>query len=410
MAVSKTLLVFSALFLMLSYPLYSNVPAGIDEPWLQRTYIAGCRLAGWMAVGLEMVTGTPAVHYLRWQAESLFIPEVNERPGLDVKNLVFEGVPVRVYTPDSTSKDPRPCIVYFVGGGWSTFSIDSYDTVLKNLALGTDMIVIAVQYRRSPEHPFPVPFDDCVKATRHVLHHPDSVGVNPSRVAVGGDGSGGNLAAAVALRLSEEDPRHTPALKLQILLQPALQASVFDTPSYRQNAYNSILTRDLMLHSWLLYLGLKPQGDLMTTCIEKKHISSPIRLLHSLYLQESKLPDYTKDNYVERTETPSSGDFDREVAAKVEALVSNPFLAPLVAEDLSKVARAFIVVGEFDVLRDDGLFYAVRLQEANVKCDVVYVMKQGHGFLAPQLINSFLSFAEAEQVWKDTYLFLKRNL
>ena len=93
-----------------------------------------------------------------------------------------------------------------------------------------------------------------------------------------------------------------------------------------------------------------------------------------------------------------------------DSFVSNPYVAPLLADDLSGLPGTMVVVGEFDVLRDDGLLFASRLREMNVTVEVVYVNNQGHGFMAPRVHNSYISFRGATSVWNQVYAFLKEKI
>jgi acetyl esterase len=107
-----------------------------------------------------------------------------------------------------------------------------------------------VDYLLAPEHKFPVPFEDCYAATKWVADHGREIGVDGSRLAVGGDSSGGNLAAAVALKARDAGG---PKLRLQLLIYPALDRNL-DTLSYKQNATGYLLTRETMATNWALYL------------------------------------------------------------------------------------------------------------------------------------------------------------
>ncbi|GFR59575.1 arylacetamide deacetylase [Elysia marginata] len=150
----------------------------------------------------------------------LYTPVITPSDGLQVESIHIEGILVKIYKPENQNSEPgsnlQPCVVYFHGGGWTLFSTDSYDTVTRELSKHTGAAVISVEYRLAPEHPYPIPFDDCLRVSRHILHHGEQYHIDPHRVAVAGDGSGGNLASAVALRLSEEDPEFTPPLRLQV--------------------------------------------------------------------------------------------------------------------------------------------------------------------------------------------------
>lgn len=114
-----------------------------------------------------------------------------------------DRVQVRVYRPFGLI-DTAPGLVFFHGGGWVTGDLESHDGVCRVLSLTARCVVVAVDYRRAPEHPFPIPFHDCRDAFAFVQAHADEFGIDPARVGVAGDSAGGNLAAAVSLRCREE--------------------------------------------------------------------------------------------------------------------------------------------------------------------------------------------------------------
>jgi len=105
---------------------------------------------------------------------------------------------VRVYRP--ASGEPLPGLLWFHGGGWAVGSLDSHDPICRHLALTTPCRVLSVDYRLAPEHPFPAAVDDCWAAVEWAAREANELGIDPARLAVGGDSAGGNLAAVVALR------------------------------------------------------------------------------------------------------------------------------------------------------------------------------------------------------------------
>ncbi|MBM4406544.1 MAG: alpha/beta hydrolase [Chloroflexi bacterium] len=159
-------------------------------------------------------------------------------------------IPFRVYKPLKAGR-PLPVLVTFHGGGWTIGSVNSHDGTARRLALAAECAVVSVDYRLAPEHKFPIPFDDCYAAMVWVAEHSRELGVDGARIAVGGDSSGGNLAAAVALKARDAGG---PKLAFQLLIYPALDRNL-ETASYRQNASGYLLTRETMAVNWALYLG-----------------------------------------------------------------------------------------------------------------------------------------------------------
>jgi acetyl esterase len=123
----------------------------------------------------------------------------------------------RVYTPERARGRLAPGLVWFHGGGFVVGSIESHDGVCRAIASRAGVVVVAVDYRLAPEHQFPAAVDDAIAATRWLLEHAASIGIDPRAVAVGGDSAGGNLSAVVSLTLRREPRR--PAF--QLLVYPA---------------------------------------------------------------------------------------------------------------------------------------------------------------------------------------------
>jgi acetyl esterase len=158
------------------------------------------------------------------------------------------AIPVRVYQP--AGEPPSPLLVYFHGGGWVIGSLDSHDVTCRALANASGCVVVSIGYRLAPEHKFPAPAEDCYAATRYVADHAAEFGGDPSRLAVGGDSAGGNLAAAVTLMVRE---RGGPRVTFQLLIYPVTDFR-FDTPSYSDNATGYLLTTAAMRWFWNHYL------------------------------------------------------------------------------------------------------------------------------------------------------------
>lgn len=171
------------------------------------------------------------------------------------------------------------------------------------------MRVLSVAYRLAPEHPFPLPLDDCWQSLLWATGHAAELGTDPRLLAVGGDSAGGTLAAAVALRARDEGgPALVAPLAAQVLIYPATDLSRTDTPSYRENALGYGLTAEAMRTFIGLYLA-RP-GDAL-----------------------------------------------------------DPLASPLLAPDLSRLPPALVLTAEYDPLRDDGVRYAGAVEAAGVGRD-----------------------------------------
>ena len=159
-----------------------------------------------------------------------------------VEDRRIDGIPVRIYVP-LHHREPAPALVYFHGGGFALGGLDSHDAPCRVLAEDGHCIVISVDYRRSPEHKFPAAVDDAITAFRFVASNASKLGVDPARIAVGGDSAGGNLAAVVALQTRNDAQR--PAF--QLLIYPTTDMTM-SMPSIRQMGRGFFLEHDTMVY------------------------------------------------------------------------------------------------------------------------------------------------------------------
>jgi acetyl esterase len=208
------------------------------------------------AVIAEMdAEGVPPVQELSpEEARAIYAKRCKEQWGaLDemhsVDDIDADGVPIRVYRPVETD-EPSMALVYFHGGGWVTGSIETHDGPARAFAKRAGIVVISVDYRLAPEHPFPAAVDDAWAATSWVSSHAEELKLDPDRIGVGGDSAGGTLAAVVARRGRD----HAVPIALQLLLYPVTNSSA-DTPSYSLYSAGYGLTRDGMEWYWKQYLG-----------------------------------------------------------------------------------------------------------------------------------------------------------
>lgn len=182
------------------------------------------------------------------------LPKLGETlAGVETKSL--GAFRVRVYTPEGPGR--FPALLYLHGGGWVLGDLESHDDVCRSLAKRTPCVVVSVDYRRSPEVKYPVPLDDCEAALRWLLDHAGELRVESSRVAIGGDSAGGNLAAGLAIRLRQKGG---PPIVLQLLIYPVTDRSV-GTDSYREFASGYGLSRANMQWFWDCYLAATAERD-----------------------------------------------------------------------------------------------------------------------------------------------------
>jgi acetyl esterase/lipase len=236
------------------------------------------------------------------------------------------GIPVRIYWPPVEQHDNLPVVVFYHGGGWALGDLDTHDPVAREHAVGAEAIVVSVDYRLAPEHPYPQGIDDSWAALQWVGEHAIELGGDPTRIAVAGDSAGGNISAVMA-QLARDNGG--PALAFQLLWYPSTTGDT-TLPSMLENADGPILDRDVIaaFQQWYLPPGID--------------MSEP-----------AKLP------------------------AK---------LAPANAADLSGLPPAYIATAEFDPLRDDGARYAELLSAAGVPVELDNAPTLMHGFVSFALV------------------------
>jgi len=183
------------------------------------------------------------------------------RRGLDVarEDRRIEGrrgsIPVRIYRPGGSG---LPVLVYYHGGGWVIGSIESHDGLCGQLAIDARCVVVSVDYRMGPEHPFPAAVDDALEAFFWVRDRAQELDGDPARVAVGGDSAGGNLSAVVSQQCAALGE---PGPSLQLLIYPATDLSR-ESPSYATYGEDFYLTRNRMTWFKDLYVPIEERADL----------------------------------------------------------------------------------------------------------------------------------------------------
>lgn len=154
----------------------------------------------------------------------------------EVRDISAAGVPSRLYRP--TAATDTGLLVYYHGGGWVIGGLDSHDNVCRSLAVKSGHAVLAVDYRLAPEHPFPAAAEDALCALRWAYENAAELGIDPDRIAVGGDSAGGNLAAVVAQQ------RPVP-VAFQLLIYPATDMTM-SHGSHDENKLGPVLSREAM--------------------------------------------------------------------------------------------------------------------------------------------------------------------
>ena len=163
------------------------------------------------------------------------------------------SIPARIYTPKELRQAGglAPVLVFLHGGGWVIGDLDSHDVVCRQLAHDGQLIVISIDYRLAPEHKFPAAVDDAIAATQWISDHAKSLGIDASRLTVGGDSAGGNLAAVVAIAARDGNG---PTIAGQLLIYPATEAARRH-PSHSEPDTSILLTHSVTRWFYDNYLG-----------------------------------------------------------------------------------------------------------------------------------------------------------
>jgi acetyl esterase len=256
-------------------------------------------------------------------------------PDLRIENLIIShgdltDIPVRIYWPPVAehSHSDLPVVVFYHGGGFALGDLDTHDPVARAHAVGAEAIVVSVDYRLAPEHPFPAALDDCWAALQWAAEHAAALGGDPNRIAVAGDSAGANLAAVMAHLARDNADKGGPKLAFQLLWYPTVTADL-SLPSFTEHADAPILDRNVI-------------DAFLTWYIPDVDISDPAAL-------------------------PAT-------------------ISPANAADFRGLAPAYIGTAEHDPLRDDGAHYAGLLNAAGVPAELSNEPTLVHGYVSFALL------------------------
>lgn len=234
-------------------------------------------------------------------------------------------IPARTYKPKGAS-GPLPVILFFHGGGWVGFDINTHDPLCRDLSRHTGHMIVSVDYRLAPEHPFPAGVNDCLESLDWLIANVEKLGGDANRILICGDSAGGNLAAVVALQART---RHPGKLKGQILIYPVTDHASTEWPSYTTYGGKEYpLTRKGMDDIWRLYV----KGSKEWRAGQTSHdLATPYRV-----------------------------------------------------KDVSGLPRTLVILANEDLLKDEGLAYAGRLKEVGVNVETKTFPNQKHGFVGTE--------------------------
>ncbi len=251
------------------------------------------------------------------------LPRRAFHPELRVQNRTIDGpagpINIRIYWPPTDHVRP-PVVLFFHGGGFVVGDLDTHDGTCRQHAVGASAVVVSVDYRLAPEHPYPAAIDDAWAATRWVAEHASEINADASRLAVAGDSAGGTISAVIAQRARDNADQGGPNLLFQLLWYPS---TLWDTslPSFTENADAPVLDR---------------------TAVQA---------------------------------------FSRWYAGEIDLSDPPPGMAPGRAENLAGLPAAYIAVAGHDPLRDDGIRYGELLTAAGVPVEVDNAETLVHGYV-----------------------------
>lgn len=267
-------------------------------------------------------------------------------------------IPVRVFHPKEQQRDE--VLLFLHGGGWVTGDIESYTPACATMADLTGCVVVSVDYRLAPEHPFPAGLEDCLRVTRVLLAQPQRVGAtDPDRIVLVGDSAGGNLAAVVSQVLRgntgadstsshNTDIRHVDGER-----SPSRQILLYPVTHWNHDPETSP------------FASVRNHGD------DYRLTNTEVQDYLELYVPD---PERRRD----------------------------PLVAPLMADDLSNQPRTLMITADLDLLRDEGEAYAAALAEAGNTVETIRVEGALHGFISlPRFSRSLRSAYEKINAFLD---------
>jgi acetyl esterase/lipase len=251
------------------------------------------------------------------------LPRRPVHPELRIQDRTIDSpagpVNIRIYWPPTDSDDGKgpPVVLFFHGGGFVVGDLDTHDGTCRQHAVGASAVVVSVDYRLAPEHPYPAAIEDAWAATQWVAAHGDEIGADATWLAVAGDSAGGTISAVIAQRARENG---SPPIVFQLLWYPS---TLWDAslPSFSENASAPVLDRAAVAA------------------------------------------------------------FSRWYAGDLDLSDPPPGMAPGRAENLAGLPSAYIAVAGHDPLRDDGMRYGELLAAAGVPVEVHNAETMVHGYL-----------------------------
>lgn len=262
------------------------------------------------------------------------LPRRPLHPELRVEDRAIQGpagpIAIRIYWPSNDPGDGsaassatpvvKPVVLFCHGGGFVMGDLDTHDGTARQHAVGADAIVVSVDYRLAPEHPYPAAVEDAWAATVWVAEHGAELGADVTRLAVAGDSAGGNISAVLAQVSRDNAGKGGPSIAFQLMWYPST-------------------------------------------------------------LWDASLPSFTENATAPVLDVKAIGAFSRYYAGEIDMSNPPPGMAPGRTQDLTGLAPAYIGVAGYDPLRDDGIRYGELLAAAGVRVEVHNAETMVHGYL-----------------------------
>lgn len=237
-------------------------------------------------------------------------------------------IPLRIYTP--SNEGILPAVVFIHGGGFIAGSVDVVENPCKALAEKAGAVVISVDYRLAPEHPYPAGLTDCFESVTWVYEHAEEIRVNPQQIAISGDSAGGNLSTVCALMDRENG---TEMIKFQALIYPSVNMAGVQTEDF----------------NWSIdQYEIRNHAEIITPLVTALGESS--RGIFQIYLQNN-------------------------------AEITDPHVSPLLSDQLSGMPETLIVTAEFDYLKVECEAYAAKLVRGGVPTKLIQYNGTDHAFM-----------------------------
>ena len=350
-------------------------------PFVSRFAGLTANIGSKLGIGPLLVLNRAILDGFSWIDENLLDFGQGEwKKGIDIKDMVVDGVPVIIFRPDaSTIQSPAPAaVIYFHGGGFALLSpkYKSYMLICIMIAKQTKSVVISVDYRLAPEHVFPAQFDDGFAVVSAVMNEPTKFGVDGNKIALAGDSAGGLLSAAISLEFAKLT--NAPSkIAAQVLIYPWLQSiDVVCLTSYKAYGKDFALSDTLMAQfgSAAAMGNIDMVPEYLVGNVSQYFMQTPywkyLAELSSCTIPTEKSTIDLPSNFVDK--------------------VTDPRLSPLLADDVSGSPITFVVIANHDVLANEGDLYAKRLQLAGVhvskkEYETYHAFLQNLGLLIPNV-------------------------